>query len=97
MWYISDIEKPLNRTFLLQGTGQIDALKQVLPYYQYKSVKILQRKPSTNGLMKSSLMAIQLYYYYFLNNYETQMEREKEESEDKGQVGQENEAERKVK
>ena len=31
-----------------------------------KSVKILQRKPSTNGLTKSSLMAIQLYYYYII-------------------------------
>ena len=29
-----------------------------------KSVKILQRKPSTYGLIKSSLMAIRLYYYY---------------------------------
>ena len=28
-----------------------------------KSVKIVQRKPSTYGLIKTSLMAIQLYYY----------------------------------
>ena len=30
-----------------------------------KCVKIVQRKPSTYGLIKSSLMAIQLYHYYY--------------------------------
>ena len=40
------------------------ALILLLCFLLFFSVKIMQRKPSTYGLMKCSLMAIQLYYYY---------------------------------